>query len=259
MNTIPDYFIRAILEAPDDDSPRLMLADWLDENGQGDRAAFIKLQIQAANMKPWCPANPEKIGNDCPCTWHTLKRRERDALKACWTSDFRGLFSPVEVYGIEVSTCRMKWKGIDAIPTRGFISAITCTMSDFLSHGPAIVASQPIERVDISDKRPLPLEEASGPDRNDVYWWQAGMFPEDESNLPIEISSAMHDMTGIGFSYQSFPTESAAREALSKACLQWARSKKAGPRLAVTGRGRNATMAINGVDMRFEDLEITSS
>src|SRR5829696_4128503 len=41
-------FRRAILEAPDDDAPRLVYADWLDERGQVDRAEFIRLQIRLA-------------------------------------------------------------------------------------------------------------------------------------------------------------------------------------------------------------------
>lgn len=31
--------LRAILENPEDDTPRLMYADWLDENGFAERAA----------------------------------------------------------------------------------------------------------------------------------------------------------------------------------------------------------------------------
>lgn len=37
-------FLAAIVAAPDDDTPRLVFADWLDENGDPDRAEFIRLQ-----------------------------------------------------------------------------------------------------------------------------------------------------------------------------------------------------------------------
>ncbi|MBX9624891.1 MAG: TIGR02996 domain-containing protein [Gemmataceae bacterium] len=40
--------LRAVCEHPDDDTPRLVLADWLEENGEPERAAFIRLQCQAA-------------------------------------------------------------------------------------------------------------------------------------------------------------------------------------------------------------------
>jgi uncharacterized protein (TIGR02996 family) len=42
-----DGFIRAIVECPEDDAPRLIFCDWLDDNGQHDRANFIRKQIAA--------------------------------------------------------------------------------------------------------------------------------------------------------------------------------------------------------------------
>ena len=38
-------FLRAICEAPDDDAPRLVFADFLDETGEPERAEFIRLQV----------------------------------------------------------------------------------------------------------------------------------------------------------------------------------------------------------------------
>src|SRR5262249_3163249 len=35
-------------ERPDDDLPRLIFADWLDEHGQSERAEFIRLQCAVA-------------------------------------------------------------------------------------------------------------------------------------------------------------------------------------------------------------------
>src|SRR5215472_2931540 len=41
-------FLQAIIEKPDDDGVRLIYADWLEENGQPERAEFIRLQIESA-------------------------------------------------------------------------------------------------------------------------------------------------------------------------------------------------------------------
>src|SRR5262245_38314959 len=41
-------FFRDILTNPDDDTPRLVYADWLDDHGESDRAEFIRLQCAAA-------------------------------------------------------------------------------------------------------------------------------------------------------------------------------------------------------------------
>lgn len=45
-------FIRAILAAPEDDLPRLVYADHLDETGRTDRAEFIRAQIESARLPP---------------------------------------------------------------------------------------------------------------------------------------------------------------------------------------------------------------
>src|SRR5262245_20937750 len=39
-------FLRAILDEPEDDTHRLVHADWLDEHGDSQRAAFIRAQIE---------------------------------------------------------------------------------------------------------------------------------------------------------------------------------------------------------------------
>ena len=38
---------------PLDDAPRLIVADWLEEHGDTDRAAFVRLQCTAAGLPPW--------------------------------------------------------------------------------------------------------------------------------------------------------------------------------------------------------------
>jgi uncharacterized protein (TIGR02996 family) len=39
-----DALLAAIIAHPDEDTPRLMYADWLDDHGQPDRAEFIRIQ-----------------------------------------------------------------------------------------------------------------------------------------------------------------------------------------------------------------------
>ena len=44
-------FLAAIRENPEDDTPRLVYADWLDDNGDRDRAEFIRVQIELARLR----------------------------------------------------------------------------------------------------------------------------------------------------------------------------------------------------------------
>jgi uncharacterized protein (TIGR02996 family) len=43
-----DALLRAVCANPDEDTPRLVFADWLDEHGEAERAEFIRLQIGLA-------------------------------------------------------------------------------------------------------------------------------------------------------------------------------------------------------------------
>lgn len=50
-----DALTAAVIARPDDDLPRLVLADCLEESGQSDRAEFIRTQIDLANTPDWEP------------------------------------------------------------------------------------------------------------------------------------------------------------------------------------------------------------
>jgi uncharacterized protein (TIGR02996 family) len=51
-------FLQAIIETPDDDAPRLVYADWLDDHGQPERAEFIRVQCRLATFSDDAPERP---------------------------------------------------------------------------------------------------------------------------------------------------------------------------------------------------------
>ncbi len=53
--TDEDALLRAAAAAPDDDTPRLIFADWLDDHGESERAAFVRTQLDLARANPWDP------------------------------------------------------------------------------------------------------------------------------------------------------------------------------------------------------------
>lgn len=50
-----DALLSAICEQPDEDTPRLVFADYLEEHDEGARAAFIRDQVRLALTPPWDP------------------------------------------------------------------------------------------------------------------------------------------------------------------------------------------------------------
>ena len=55
--THDEAFLQAILEAPEDETPRLVYADWLEDQGD-PRGEFIRLQAQLARLAPDDPDRP---------------------------------------------------------------------------------------------------------------------------------------------------------------------------------------------------------
>lgn len=86
--TTHDALIRAICAHPDDDTPRLIFADFLEESGEPERAAFVRAQVELARTPAWEPfavfcrhRRPE---------WHTGTpfRHTLPALPGGWTLDW---------------------------------------------------------------------------------------------------------------------------------------------------------------------------
>ena len=50
-----DAFLAAICAQPDEDTPRLVFADYLEENDEASLAAFIRAQVELARTPPWEP------------------------------------------------------------------------------------------------------------------------------------------------------------------------------------------------------------
>jgi uncharacterized protein (TIGR02996 family) len=48
-------FLQAIKKTPDNDGLRLIFADWLEENGQPERAELIRLQMKIARLSEFAP------------------------------------------------------------------------------------------------------------------------------------------------------------------------------------------------------------
>jgi len=78
-----EALLAVVRESPDDDLPRLVYADWLDENGGGERAAFIRAQVEAARAEPHSPEARE--ANDRAAALLTPTNRDE------WTWNLRGL------------------------------------------------------------------------------------------------------------------------------------------------------------------------
>jgi uncharacterized protein (TIGR02996 family) len=123
--------LRAILDDPDDDAPRLIYADWLDENGDQARAAFIRAQIKLARLPQDDPDRDRLVQTE-----RTLWKANRDAWKA-WV--------PV-------------WAKVTEF-RRGFVEDIQCHAADFIAGADEIRLLTPLQgvRLDSTTEMAVPL------------------------------------------------------------------------------------------------------
>jgi uncharacterized protein (TIGR02996 family) len=119
-------FMQAIIEAPDDDAPRLVYADWLDDQGEAERADFIRVQIELARLPQGDPRRPE------------LEARERALLRE-HEREWQGPLGQLTQ---------------DCVFRRGFIEAITIQASTFLRHGENLLRAAPVRETRLSDAWP---------------------------------------------------------------------------------------------------------
>jgi uncharacterized protein (TIGR02996 family) len=122
-----DGFLRDILENPEDDAPRLIYADWLDDQGDEHssmRAAFIRAQITRARLHwPWVDVE----------RWDACVERERPYLEWHRTEGMREL---PDIAGIS-------WDF-----HRGFIGVVQArSLVAFQKHAPAALEKFPLQEI----------------------------------------------------------------------------------------------------------------
>lgn len=119
--------LAAILSHPDEDTPRLVFADWLDENGFAARAEFIRLQTEITRQPERHPYPP--------------------AFKAKSTR-FRELFAEhgkawLAVVGVPLGR---------AIFRRGFVEEIRATPDEVLDIGATALSREMLSMIEVSPR-----------------------------------------------------------------------------------------------------------
>src|SRR5262245_37608955 len=111
-----DTFLRMIIENPDDDGPRLVYADWLEEQGEAERAEFIRVQCELARLPA---ASPDRC---------RLAARQEGILEACRSEWFGAV--PDHFLRVHRIDGEVFWDGF----CRGFLENLSCTAQEFVRH-----------------------------------------------------------------------------------------------------------------------------
>lgn len=135
-----ELLLKAVVASPDDDLPRLVAADWLDEHGEPERAEFIRVQIERAKAD-----RPELEWRE-KALWNNPFYGPLWAQEACPTIATLGFSSPTG------DTLRDLWLvGSERVTfRRGFPYRVSCTADEWLRHGSGIVPRQPVRELALS-------------------------------------------------------------------------------------------------------------
>lgn len=150
-----DALRAAILDNPDDDTPRLVYADWLDEAGQSDYAEFIRVQIELSHCRDEsCRPGPARCGRCYGCI-----RRERES--ELWPDRYE--FSPICcTKDPERYRAYLGRRNPMGFVSRGLISRIKIRRFDFCGKALHILYREPIEVVHFLDKSRLEITRSPG-------------------------------------------------------------------------------------------------
>jgi uncharacterized protein (TIGR02996 family) len=152
----------AIVADPDDDTVRLAAADFLEEHGDPDRAAFVRVQVELARL--------EAAGQGKSLEADDLRKKERAYLGPLsydwrfWAAEACPELVRVVSRGTDRDPLQgMTVEGADRLTwRRGFVDEVACSPPEWLRHGDAIRQRQPVRRVRLTAPDPLTREEWYG-------------------------------------------------------------------------------------------------
>ena len=128
--TADNPFLQALLAEPDDDTLRLAMADWLDENDQPARAEFIRVQIELARGVP--DRDRRRV----------LELRQRDLLvahDAQWVAPLAAV----------LSLRKGQWGGW--VFRRGFVEYFRLTAPTLAVYGSRLAKLTPVRALNFPD------------------------------------------------------------------------------------------------------------
>ncbi len=156
--TVHNALLEAILSAPEEDTPRLVYADWLQENDEPDRAEFIRVEIELARTPPLTEADERRR--------KSLLNRRAELLKVHrlrWLEPFlpfvreptfeRGFIDSLDVPALTFLQLAERWFALTPLTRVKFTtcSALDATTQIYDSWTPALFTSRSLAKLRVID------------------------------------------------------------------------------------------------------------
>jgi uncharacterized protein (TIGR02996 family) len=230
MTACPEYLalLRGVLLDPAADLPRLVLADWLEENGDeqdGLRAQFVRLQVELGPAgdvsagRKWADGLGRMGSRLCELQSLFFFARMRSSRSEGWA---RASFPAVACF-----------RGLHNLSmSRGFPDHAVCSAGQFLRHAKTLFSQAPITRVTLDDRRQRSGEPATRWVRSGGLAKWSAVFTDETLPAPLfnclPQSVGRHTRQGIGLDRGNtiwhreveYDSPEEAAEALSAACVR---------------------------------------
>jgi uncharacterized protein (TIGR02996 family) len=209
MDQTKQALLMTIRAKPEDNAPRLIFADWLEENGEEERAKLVREHLLHPRRDPhfgtliWRLLGDE-LGELC-----TFRRGEK--------RHFGHQGTATVLVGNQFSLVRV-------ILERGFVSEIRTNLSTFFAICRGIVQNHPVYKWSISGPSPLNTS-------RDSRWFCVSEGQVDSPHgLPLELYCLLdgYKETENTSEYAIYDSQKDANSALERACLRYSLLEQAG-------------------------------
>lgn len=200
-----------VIANPDDDAPRLIYADWLEDNGRAWRGELIRLQVAIHRRDPAYHLDESKSWRIHDSSVYEGVRRAAGLVRE-WHIKREAPYLPGGFYGLT-------WR-------RGFVEEVRCNMGEWVGNKYTGATVSPLARchpirVVQTNNGPIGRIEQG---RLSCEWWQGRRDRPPELLARHEIPPDVYDLLpGQKDACVSYPTIPAAQAALSTALIAWAR------------------------------------
>jgi uncharacterized protein (TIGR02996 family) len=227
-----DVLLQAILAEPADDLVRLAYADWLDEVGdeaERSRAEFIRVQVELAGdlsreracreaCEPpdyaGCPQRGLRLRERALFTWGNINRW--GGRSEAWQR------TTVDRKEFDGFACGV---GI-ALFRRGFVESVRLPLAAWQAHGPSLVRSHPITRVECPGvvRSGIVFRGAGDGDVPADFWQRLGLgrCVDGACDAASSLDAARSNCRGRG-THNYFGTQERGEDWMSAALIRWAK------------------------------------
>lgn len=204
----------AVCQEPAEDTPRLVYADCLDDEGEHERAEFIRVQVALANAPTTCDRTfcdgQLVVCEECR-EWKRLRKRAsalEAAIREEWLRQSRG-WPMIIAYD-------------SAVFRRGFVDEIEVDHEAWTPEFAAAICRQtPLSRVRLRGMEPVQSGGTGVLDGNPSWDWYR------YSGIGVSLINLMADLYPGSprdvRDWLEFPTEAAAHDALAHTAAEWGR------------------------------------